>query len=131
MLHVRESGSHEACTRSFDERSTHTLDGAKAYPEKLYGEIPYLKDSEVLTVSPNTLVCSVERGEPVKVLLDALVAGRELYGSFFNPHVALKALAYFGDGNLDTLSVEVQEYLKQSADALDLAELSSRVERLT
>ena len=46
----------------FDFFSNHEFD-----PERLYAKIPYLKGSTVQQMAPNTLTCSVTRGEPVQV----------------------------------------------------------------
>jgi hypothetical protein len=40
---------------------------ASVDPEKLAIEVPYLRDSERVQVSPNTLTCRVDRGEAVLV----------------------------------------------------------------
>jgi Nucleotidyl transferase AbiEii toxin, Type IV TA system len=53
----------------------------------------------------------------------ALAAGQRLYGSSFNPEVTLKALSYFGDGNLHTLADEVKHRLVVAAREVDLAHL--------
>jgi hypothetical protein len=53
----------------------------------------------------------------------ALAAGRELYGTSFNPEVTLKALSYFGDGNLNTLPEEVRDRLAAAARNVDLERL--------
>jgi hypothetical protein len=36
-------------------------------------------------------------------LATALAAAQKLYGASFNPEITLKALSYFGDGNLPAL----------------------------
>lgn len=50
----------------------------------------------------------------------ALAAGRAVYGPRFNPLLTLKALSYFGDGDLATLSAAVRERLSSAARAVDL-----------
>ena len=45
----------------------------------------------------------------------ALGAAAGVYGAQFNPAITLKALAYFQDGDLPTLPIEVQEFLQQQA----------------
>lgn len=50
----------------------------------------------------------------------ALAAGRLIYGSAFNPQNTLKALAYYGDGNLNTLSQAVRDRLAAAVKAVDL-----------
>jgi hypothetical protein len=44
-------------------------------------------------------------------LEEGLGAARALYGAQFNPAITLKALAYFGDGDLSTLPREATTYL--------------------
>ena len=53
----------------------------------------------------------------------ALAAARKLYGSSFNPEVTLKALSYFGDGNLATLAEDVKHRLVAAAREVDLEHL--------
>ncbi|MCA9777498.1 MAG: nucleotidyl transferase AbiEii/AbiGii toxin family protein [Candidatus Eremiobacteraeota bacterium] len=173
-------------TSDFDFFSRSELD-----PEELYHRVPYLKSAEVLQLAPNTLICSVERGEPVKVsffglpnfgiagdpeivenldlkvsplielagtktsvvqkravardyldldlllsvgkvsLTDALIAGRKLYGRLYNPHVALKALTFFGDGDLMSLPEELRDRLAEAATQVDLAYLANKIEELS
>ena len=173
-------------TSDFDFFSRSELD-----PEELYSRVPFLEGAEVLQLAPNTLVCSVERGEPVKVsffglprfgiagepeivegldlkvspmielagtktsvvqkralardyldldlllsvgkfsLTDALIAGRKLYGQMYNPHVALKALTFFGDGDLMTLPEELRDRLAAAAGQVDLTYLAGEIEGLS
>jgi hypothetical protein len=53
----------------------------------------------------------------------ALAAAQKLYGSSFNPEVTLKALSYFGDGNLHTLADEVKQRLVVAAREVDVEHL--------
>jgi len=53
----------------------------------------------------------------------ALAAAQKLYGSSFNPEVTLKALSYFGDGNLHTLADDVKRRLIVAAREVDLERL--------
>lgn len=53
----------------------------------------------------------------------ALAAGRQIYGRSFNPEITLKALSFFGDGNLNTLPQEVRGRLGQIVRAVDLDRL--------
>jgi hypothetical protein len=53
----------------------------------------------------------------------ALAAAQKLYGSSFNPEVTLKALSYFGDGNLHTLADDVKRRLIFAAREVDLEHL--------
>ena len=48
------------------------------------------------------------------LLREALVAVFAIYGSTFNPLLSLKALAYFGDGDLPSLPKETREALERS-----------------
>ncbi|MGE0495574.1 MAG: nucleotidyl transferase AbiEii/AbiGii toxin family protein [Vulcanimicrobiota bacterium] len=61
-------------------------------------------------------------------LSSALVAARKAYGAMFNPHLTLKALCFFGDGDLDTLPQDLRERLVAAVKGLDLAELERRLE---
>ena len=63
-------------------------------------------------------------------LTDALVAGRKLYGRLFNPHVALKALTFFGDGDLKTLPGDLCDRLAEAAGRVDLESLAEQIEGL-
>ncbi|HBK08564.1 MAG TPA: hypothetical protein DDZ81_22385 [Acetobacteraceae bacterium] len=53
----------------------------------------------------------------------ALAAGRAIYGEQFNPQNTLKALSYFGDGNLGRLPQPVKDRLVTAARAVDLDRL--------
>jgi Nucleotidyl transferase AbiEii toxin, Type IV TA system len=53
----------------------------------------------------------------------ALAAGLAIYGETFNPQNALKALSYFGDGNLDALPGHLKERLVNAVRAVDLDRL--------
>ena len=50
----------------------------------------------------------------------ALAAGRAIYGNAFEPQITLKALTYFGDGDLSTLPLDLQHRLVAAATAVDL-----------
>jgi len=50
----------------------------------------------------------------------ALAAGRAIYGTAFEPQITLKALTYFGDGDLPTLPMDLQRRLAAAATAIDL-----------
>jgi hypothetical protein len=63
----------------------------------------------------------VERGDVD--LPSALAAAAAKYGPSFNPQLTLKALCYFGDGNLNTLSREIQDRLSAAVRAVDLDRL--------
>jgi len=53
----------------------------------------------------------------------ALAAAQKIYGPSFNPEVTLKALSYFDDGNLATLSQETRARLTDAVKAVDLEHL--------
>ena len=53
----------------------------------------------------------------------ALSCARALYGGAFNPQVTLKALSYFGDGDLAGLPDGVRDRLARAARAVDLDRL--------
>ena len=53
----------------------------------------------------------------------ALAAAQALYGPSFNPEITLKALSYFGDGDLRTLADEVKHRLATAAREVDLEHL--------
>lgn len=55
----------------------------------------------------------------------ALAVAMHIYGKQFNPELSLKALCFFGDGNLNTLSKEIQERLLESVRLVDLLHLPS------
>ena len=52
-------------------------------------------------------------------LATALAAGAAVYGQQFNPQITLKALAYFGDGNLRELPAETRSVLVKAVRAVD------------
>jgi hypothetical protein len=53
----------------------------------------------------------------------ALTAAQTLYGPSFNPEVTLKALSYFGDGDLPSLADDVKSRLVTAAREVDLEHL--------
>lgn len=56
-------------------------------------------------------------------LANALAAAIAVYGRTFNAMAALKALTYFGDGNLPSLSQDMQDNLRSFAEQVKLQEL--------
>jgi len=56
-------------------------------------------------------------------LSEALAAATAVYGATFNGALSLKALTYFGDGDLPSLSPTVQAKLRQLAGEVNLAEI--------
>ena len=53
----------------------------------------------------------------------ALAAAKAICGKDFEPLITVKALTYFGDGDLPTLPLEIQRRLTSAATAVDLAAL--------
>lgn len=53
----------------------------------------------------------------------ALAAALRLYGATFNPEITLKALSYFGDGDLGSLPEETKDRLAVAAREVDLEHL--------
>lgn len=53
----------------------------------------------------------------------ALACARAIYGQTFNPQITLKALSFFGDGNLSRLPQDVQDRLVKAAREVDLDKL--------
>jgi hypothetical protein len=53
----------------------------------------------------------------------ALACAREIYGPSFNSQLTLKALSFFGDGNLHRLPRDVQDRLARAAREVDLDQL--------
>jgi len=53
----------------------------------------------------------------------ALAAAKAIYGTAFNPLLTLKALSFFGDGNLQTLPPDTQRRLSVAVRAVDLNKL--------
>jgi hypothetical protein len=47
----------------------------------------------------------------------------DIYGPMFNPQLTLKALSFFGDGNLHRLPRDVQDRLARAAREVDLDRL--------
>jgi hypothetical protein len=104
--------------------------GDRAFePAKLASTLPFLTGATITQQEPNTLSVSVDRDGPVKdALLNdcridlpaALVGAREIYGPLFNPQLTLKALSFFGDGNLHRLPRDVQDRLARAAREVDL-----------
>jgi hypothetical protein len=58
----------------------------------------------------------------------ALAAAGAIYGDQFNPQITLKALSYFGDGNLLVLPQAVKDELAAAARNVDLDRLPHRAE---
>ena len=62
-------------------------------------------------------------------LATTLSAARALYGKPYNPESTLKALSYFGDGNLHQLPDAVKDRLAKAAREVDLDRLPNLVQR--
>jgi predicted nucleotidyltransferase component of viral defense system len=56
-------------------------------------------------------------------LEEAIAAAQAIYGARFNPLLTLKALTYFGDGNLKELTREEQQKLRHASSSIDLTHL--------
>jgi hypothetical protein len=56
-------------------------------------------------------------------LAEAIAAATAVYGPTFNGALSLKALTYFSDGDLPSLSSTIQAKLRQMAGELDLKEI--------
>lgn len=64
-------------------------------------------------------------------LADALAAARHVYGTSFQPLLSLKALSYYGDGNLRELTADVRERLSSAVRAVDPTRLPSLTRKPT
>lgn len=53
----------------------------------------------------------------------ALAAARKIFGQSFNPQITLKALCYFEDGSLPSLSSEIRNRLTDAVRKVDLDQL--------
>jgi hypothetical protein len=53
----------------------------------------------------------------------ALAGARAIYGPQFNPQITLKALSFFGDGNLSRVPPDMQDRLARAARSVDLDRL--------
>lgn len=63
-------------------------------------------------------------------LLTALASATVVYGPMFNPQITLKALTYFGDGDLPSLPGSLRERLLQAVRNVDLEALGNRITEL-
>lgn len=63
-------------------------------------------------------------------LLDAVAAARVVYGRGFNPQLTLKALSFFGDGDLARLPEEVRSRLLDAVQQVDLAQVPERIREM-
>lgn len=68
------------------------------------------------------IVAALEAGIDLPQALGAAIA---VFGKTFNAMTALKALTYFGDGNLPTLPQSIREHLQRLAEAVELETLPS------
>ncbi len=65
-------------------------------------------------------------------LADMLGAAAALYGGQFNPLISLKALSYFGDGDLPGLPKEVKDLLSREAAAVrEVPEIRRRSDQIS
>jgi hypothetical protein len=53
----------------------------------------------------------------------ALAAGQTMYGTSFSPELTLKALCFFGDGNLETVPPETRARLVTAVKSVDVNHL--------
>jgi hypothetical protein len=53
----------------------------------------------------------------------ALAAAQAIYGQGFNPQITLKALSYFGEGDLEKLPQAVKERIIKAVESVDLGSL--------
>lgn len=60
-------------------------------------------------------------------LEDALRAACGVYGKTFNPIISLRALTYFGDGDVGRLTQQQQKFLEQQAKQLDLEHIQTPI----
>ena len=63
-------------------------------------------------------------------LIDAMAAARIIHGDDYRPEITLKALSYFGDGDLPTLGADVRKRLREAVARADLHEIPSAVSAL-
>jgi hypothetical protein len=63
-------------------------------------------------------------------LAQLLAAGRVIYGSAFSPQGALKALTYYGDGDLESVSEDIRARLIDAVRSVDLDKLPNLTEVL-
>lgn len=52
-----------------------------------------------------------------------LRSARQVYGNVFNPHITLKAMSYFDDGDLTTLADDVRARLQEAVRRASLEDL--------
>ena len=67
------------------------------------------------------LATMIERN--VVNLPTAVAAAQIIYGASFNPELTLKALSYYGDGNLHTVPIQHKERLLEAIRSVDLDQL--------
>ncbi len=61
------------------------------------------------------------------LLPEMLGAARALYGDMFNPMITLRALSYFGDGDLPKLPEDVKQFLAQQASRVNVIPVITRL----
>ncbi len=64
-------------------------------------------------------------------LEDILVAARQIYGSRFSPHLTLKALSFFNDGDVRTVNSQILGELESAVARINLRSLERRLEALS
>ena len=70
-----------------------------------------------------SFVTAVRRKYGSQICAWTPLRARGVYGPLFNPRLTLKALSFFGDGNLDRLPRDLQDRLAQAAREVDLDRL--------
>jgi hypothetical protein len=63
-------------------------------------------------------------------LVDAMAAARIIHGDDYRPEITLKALSYFGDGDLPILAGSVRKRLLEAVAGADLHEIPAAVSAL-
>lgn len=56
---------------------------------------------------------------------EALLAAKKIYGTSFNPQITLKALCFYGEGDLDELPDKVKRELSEAVKSVDISKIMS------
>ena len=117
-LSILVPGSPEGVKLSFFGGITHGRTGEPAWTQDGVLQVASLQD--LLGTKLKTIQQRVEKKDYLDIhallasglrLEDGLATAQALYGKTFHPMVAVKALGYFGDGDLKELPVQVQRAL--------------------
>lgn len=104
-------------------------------PTLLRDSIPYLKHAEMTQFQDNTLKTVQLRAEAKDYrdivailnaglsLADGLAAAAAIFGKEFNGALSLKALTFFEDGDLHSLTPEARKQLLGAATSVNLKDL--------